>query len=193
VWDKPTALSAADWERVRLHPYYSERVLAGSPVLAPFGRLAGLHHERLDARGYHRGVGASQLPIAARLVAAADCFAALTEARAHRPARTPAEAARELEADVAAGRLDRDAVEAICGTAGEAVWIPTAWPAGLSDREVEVLRLVARGHKEKNVAAALHISASTVHTHVLHVYDKIGVRSRAAAALFAMEHHLLEG
>jgi HD-GYP domain-containing protein (c-di-GMP phosphodiesterase class II)/DNA-binding CsgD family transcriptional regulator len=191
VWDKPGALTSADWERVRLHPYYSERVLAGSAVLAPFGRLAGLHHERLDAGGYHRGVGAGQLPAPARLLAAADCFAALTEARAHRPARTPAEAARELGADVSAGRLDRDAVAAICDTAGEAVRVPTAWPAGLSDREVEVLRLMARGQTDKNIAAALHISASTVHTHVLHVYDKIGVRSRAAAALFAMEHHLL--
>jgi HD-GYP domain-containing protein (c-di-GMP phosphodiesterase class II) len=171
VWDKPTALSAADWERVRLHSYYSERVLSGSTVLAPFGRLAGLHHERLDADGYHRGLGAGQLPMAARLVAAADCFAAITEARAHRPGRTPGEAARELEADVAAGRLDRDAVTAICDTAGEAVRVPTAWPAGLSDREVEVLRLVARGHREKDIAAELHISASTVHTHVLHVYD----------------------
>ena len=192
VWDKPSALTAADWERVRLHPYYSERVLAGSAVLAPFGRLAGLHHERLDAGGYHRGVGAGQLPMPARLVAAADCFAAMTEARAHRPARTPSDAARELEAEVAAGRLDRDAVSAVCDTAGVAVRVPSVWPAGLSDREVEVLRLLARGHTEKDIAAALHISPSTVHTHVLHVYDKIGVRSRAAAALFAMEHHLVE-
>jgi HD-GYP domain-containing protein (c-di-GMP phosphodiesterase class II)/DNA-binding CsgD family transcriptional regulator len=191
VWDKPTALSSADWERVRLHPYYSERVLAGSTVLGPFGRLAGLHHERLDAGGYHRGVGAGQLPVAARLVAAADCFAAMTEPRPYRPARDAAEAARELGAEVAAGRLDRDAVEAICDTAGEAVRVPAAWPAGLSEREVEVLRLMAKGHTEKDIAAALHISTSTVHTHVLHVYDKIGVRSRAAAALFAMEHHLL--
>ena len=193
VWDKPGRLTAADWERVRLHPYYSERVLAGSAVLAPFGRLAGLHHERLDAAGYHRGVGAGQLPMAARLVAAADCFAAMTEARAHRPARTSSEAARELEAEVAAGRLDRDAVAAVCDTAGVAVRVPSAWPAGLSDREVDVLRLLARGHKEKDISAALHISASTVHTHVLHVYDKAGVRSRAAAALFAMQHHLLDG
>jgi HD-GYP domain-containing protein (c-di-GMP phosphodiesterase class II)/DNA-binding CsgD family transcriptional regulator len=192
VWDKPAALNAADWERVRLHPYYSERVLAGSAVLAPFGRLAGLHHERLDASGYHRGVGVGQLPTPARLVAAADCFAALTEARAHRPARTAAEAAGELEVDVTSGRLDRDAVAAVCGVAGVTVRVPIAWPAGLSDREVEVLRLLARGSKEKDIAAALHVSASTVHTHILHVYDKAGVRSRAAAALFAMEHHLLE-
>jgi HD-GYP domain-containing protein (c-di-GMP phosphodiesterase class II)/DNA-binding CsgD family transcriptional regulator len=192
VWDKAGALNAADWERVRLHPYYSERVLAGSAVLARYGRLAGLHHERLDAGGYHRGVGAGQLPMAARLVAAADCFAALTEARAHRAARGPAEAARELEADVAAGRLDRQAVAAVCDMAGVAVRVPTAWPAGLSDREVEVLRLLARGQKEKDIAALLHISASTVHTHVLHIYDKVGARSRAGAALFAMEHRLLE-
>ena len=114
VWDKPGALNAAEWERVRLHAYYSERVLAASPVLAPLGALAGLHHERLDGSGYHRGAPAGQLPEAARILAAADCFAALTEPRPYRPARSPEAAATELAGEVAAGRLDRDAVAAVC-------------------------------------------------------------------------------
>jgi len=192
VWDKPTSLNPADWERVRLHGYYSERVLARSAVLAPFGRLAGLHHERLDASGYHRGVDAAQLPMPARLLAAADCFVAMTEARAWRPARTASEAANELAGEVTAGRLDRQAVEAVCDMSGVAVRVTTSWPAGLSDREVEVLRLLARGQREKDIAAALHVSPSTVHTHVVHCYAKIGVKSRAAAALFAMERRLLD-
>jgi len=192
VWDKPGSLNAADWERVRLHAYYSERVLAGSAVLSSLGRLAGLHHERLDASGYHRGQVAGQLPVTARILAAADCFAAMTEARPHRLARTPADAGTVLATEVAAGRLDRDAVEAVCDSAGVTIRVVTAWPAGMSDREVEVLRLLARGQREKDIAGVLHISASTVHTHVMHVYEKIGVSSRAAAALFAMEHRLLE-
>ena len=192
VWDKPAALNPADWERVRLHSYYSERVLAGSAVLGPYGRLAGLHHERIDGSGYHRGAAGGQLPMTARLVAAADCFVGLTEARAYRPARAPADAARQLGVEVADGRLDRAAVEAVCETAGVPVRLRAVWPAGLSDREVDVLRLVARGHAEKDIAARLHVSPSTVHTHVLHVYEKVGVHSRAAAALFAMEHHLVE-
>ena len=49
----------------------------------------------------------------------------------------------------------------------------------------------ARGCSEKTIAATLFISSGTVHTHVVHVYEKIGVSTRAAAALFAMEHDLL--
>jgi DNA-binding NarL/FixJ family response regulator len=65
-------------------------------------------------------------------------------------------------------------------------------PAGLSDREVEVLRLVARGLSNREVADRLTVSRRTAEHHVQHIYDKIGVSSRAAAALFAMEHDLLE-
>jgi HD-GYP domain-containing protein (c-di-GMP phosphodiesterase class II)/DNA-binding CsgD family transcriptional regulator len=192
VWDKPGPLSAAEWERVRLHAYYSERVLTASPVLAPLGRLAGAHHERLDGSGYHRGSSGPGLPRAARFLAAADALAAMTEPRAHRPARTVGEAVAELAAGAGAGLFDRDAVAAVCEVAGVPVAVRPAWPAGLTDREVEVLRLLARGALKKQVARRLGIGAGTVHTHVTHIYEKIGVNSRAAAALFAMEHQLLE-
>jgi HD-GYP domain-containing protein (c-di-GMP phosphodiesterase class II) len=72
IWDKRGRLTHAEWERVRLHPHFSERVLRLTPLLAPLGRLAGLHHERLDGTGYHRGVGAPMLSRAARIRAAAD-------------------------------------------------------------------------------------------------------------------------
>ena len=55
IWDKPGPLSAGERERVRLHPYYTERVLERSRALAPLAPLAGAHHERLDGSGYHRG------------------------------------------------------------------------------------------------------------------------------------------
>ena len=77
-------LTDDEWERVRLHPYFTERVLARSPSLARLGVTAGLHHERLDGSGYHRGATASQIEPAARLLAAADMYCALTEQRAHR-------------------------------------------------------------------------------------------------------------
>src|SRR5262249_49998603 len=54
VWEKSGTLDYSQWERVRLHPYYTERVLARSPRLAAVGRLGALHHERLDGSGYHR-------------------------------------------------------------------------------------------------------------------------------------------
>ncbi|MCY1020102.1 HD domain-containing phosphohydrolase [Pyxidicoccus sp. MSG2] len=193
LWDKPGPLNAAEWERVRLHPYYTERVLARSPLLAPLGALAGAHHERLDGSGYHRNAPAALLTLPARILAAADCYHALTEARPHRPAHTPDDAARELEAEVSARRLDAEASRAVLEAAGHRARRKRgAWPAGLSDREVEVLRLVARGCSNKEVAQQLSISARTVQHHTVHIYDKLCVSTRAAAALFAMENDLLK-
>ena len=65
------------------------------------------------------------------------------------------------------------------------------WPGNLSDREVQVLRLAARGRPNREIATTLHISENTVHHHVKRIYDKIGVSTRAGAALFAMEHDLV--
>ena len=193
LWDKPGPLSAAEWERVRLHPYYTERVLARSPLLAPLGVLAGAHHERLDGSGYHRNAPAVLLGLPARLLAAADCYHALTEARPHRPARSPDEAAKTLEEEVSARRLDGEAVRVVLEAAGHSAKRKRgAWPGGLSDREVEVLRLVAQGCSNKEVAQRLSISARTVQHHTIHIYDKLGVSTRAAAALFALENDLLK-
>lgn len=192
IWDKPGPLGRAEWERVRLHAYHTERVLAPSPTFAPLARLAGAHHERCDGTGYHRGTAASGLDARIHALAAADVYCALTEERPHRPALPPAEAARELDAIASRGSLDRDAVAAVCAVAGHAVKPrPTEWPNGLSDREVDVLRLLARGLSKKEIAAKLFIATGTVHTHVVHIYDKVGVRSRAGVAMFAMTHGIV--
>jgi DNA-binding NarL/FixJ family response regulator len=127
---------------------------------------------------------------AARVLAAADAYHAMGEPRPHRPALDPAAASRALAGEVAAGRLDRDAVRAVCDAAGVKP-APTAAPRGLSDREVEVLRLLARGHSNKEIAATLGISPRTAQHHVIHIYQKIEVSSRAAAALLATELGLL--
>jgi DNA-binding CsgD family transcriptional regulator len=192
IWDKPGPLTTAEWERVRLHTYYSERVLTSTPLLAELGRLAGLHHERLDGSGYHRGATASALPPVARLLAAADVYQALTEPRPHRPAFPPSAARTLLGDEARAGRLDSEAVDAVLVGAG----LPRSgrrrsWPAGLTDREVEVLRLLARGRSAKAIASELYISLRTANHHVEHIYAKVGVASRAGAALFAMENDLL--
>lgn len=192
IWNKPAALSRSEWERVRLHPYQAERVLAQTPLLAAVAQIAGTHHERLDGSGYHRGAAAAQITMPARLLAAADAYHALCEDRPHRAALAADAAAGELQRMAQAGVLDRDAVRAVCEAAGHRVKKRTGgWPAGLSDREVEVLRLLARGQSEKQIAKALFISPGTVHTHVVHIYEKIQVSTRAGAALFAMEHDLL--
>jgi HD-GYP domain-containing protein (c-di-GMP phosphodiesterase class II) len=192
VWERPRALTSTQWEQVRLHPYHGERILARSAVLAPLARIAGMHHERQDGSGYHRGVAGAAIPAPARLLAAADAYQAMTQDRPHRAAVARAAAARELEAAARAGRFDPECVRAVVQVAGQRPSrARSPWPRGLSDREVEVLRLVADGRSNRQIAAALVISPRTAEHHVQHVYAKIGVSTRAAAAMFAMEHGLL--
>jgi HD-GYP domain-containing protein (c-di-GMP phosphodiesterase class II) len=192
IWDKPGRLSDGEWERVRLHPYYSERILERSPALKPLAPCAGMHHERLDGSGYHRASHRAEISHDARVLAAADAYQAMTQPRAFREPLSPARAAEELEAEVHAGRLDADAVHGVLTAAGHQPHRTASWPAGLSDREVEVLRLICRGGTKKEVALLLKISPSTVDHHVRHIYDKLGVTTRAGATLFAVEKDLLQ-
>ncbi len=190
VWQRPGPLSADESEQVRLHPYHTERVLSRSPFLRSFARLAGGHHERLDGSGYHRGASASELGPLGRLLAAADVYHAMLEPRPHRPALTPQRAAAELADEARGGRLDPEAVTAVLAGAGQRA-PALERPGGLTDRESEVLCLVARGLQTKQVARALGISVKTADHHIQAAYRKLGVSSRAAATLVAMEHGLL--
>jgi HD-GYP domain-containing protein (c-di-GMP phosphodiesterase class II) len=193
VWAKPGPLTTGEWEQVRLHSYHSERIMASTPALAPIAALVGRHHERLDGSGYHRGCRAGDLGVAARVLAAADAYQAMTQHRPHRPARSPDRAAEELQGGVSAGRFDPDVVGAVLEAAGGPPVrrrSPTA-PGGLTHREVEVLGLVAQGLSNPEIGQRLGISRRTAEHHVQHIYTKIGVSTRAAAALFALEHSLL--
>jgi HD-GYP domain-containing protein (c-di-GMP phosphodiesterase class II) len=192
IWDHPGRLSAEQWERVRLHPYLSERVLRRCALLAPFADLAAAHHERVDGSGYHRGVARDRLDVGARLLAAADAYHAMIEDRPHRPALSGADAATQLRDEADAGRFGSVEVNAVLDAADQAGRpVTSSHPAGLTDREVEVLRLIARGSANKQVAAKLGIATKTVGHHVEHIYAKAGVATRAGATLFAMEHGLL--
>src|SRR5213082_369771 len=97
IWEKPGALGFGEWERVRLHPHFTERAFAQSQALAPIGLLAGSHHERLDGSGYHRGLRGSAVDRTGRILAAADCYTAMRQARPYRPALEPAAAEAELK------------------------------------------------------------------------------------------------
>jgi DNA-binding NarL/FixJ family response regulator len=66
-----------------------------------------------------------------------------------------------------------------------------AWPAGLTAREIEVLRLLARGMSNRQIANQLVVTPKTVANHLEHIYTKIGVSSRAAATLFASQRGLV--
>ena len=192
VWNKREALTPDELEQVRLHPYFTERVLARPQPLRELGRLGALHHERLDGSGYPRGAPARELPPTARILAAADAYRRFTETRPHRPAWSPAAAAERLEDEARSGRLDPDAVAAVlAGTGHETGPVQAPRPAGLSDREVEVLMLLARGLVTKQVAHELGISVKTADNHIQHIYGKVGVSTRAGATMFAMEHGLV--
>ena len=192
IWEKPGPLGFGEWERVRLHPHFSERAFAQSAALAPIGMLAGTHHERLDGSGYHRGTRGPALDQASRILATADCYAAMREARPHRPALDAPAAEAELLREADAGRLDQEAVDAVLAAAGHpARQRPRELPAGLTERELEVLLVLVHGRSNQEIAADLGISAKTVGHHVQHVYEKAGVRSRAAATLWAFENDLV--
>jgi HD-GYP domain-containing protein (c-di-GMP phosphodiesterase class II)/DNA-binding CsgD family transcriptional regulator len=192
IWGKPSALTDGEWERVRLHPYYTERIFARSRPLAQLGAIGALHHERLDGSGYHRALPAPLLSPLVRILTAADVYHAMTEPRPHRAALPSEAAADALRREVRLGRLDGEAVHAVLAVAGHRVSATRrAWVAGLSDREVEVLRLVARGLSNQQIAARLSISKQTAGHHIRHIYDKIDVSTRAAATFFAMQHNLV--
>jgi putative nucleotidyltransferase with HDIG domain len=192
VWARPGPLRTTEWEHVRLHAYHGERMLSRSSVLAPLARLVGMHHERQDGSGYHRGALGRDIPPEARILAAADVFHALVEPRPYRGAFDLEVASEFVRAEARVGRLDGDAVRVVLSAAsGGADRKRRAWPAGLTDRQVDVLRLLAQGLSNKEIARRLVVSPRTAEHHVQDVYLKIGVNSRAGAALFALEHGLL--
>jgi HD-GYP domain-containing protein (c-di-GMP phosphodiesterase class II) len=191
IWDKPGLLTDAEWERVRLYPYWTDRMLHRITDLGSPRQIAARHHERLDGSGYPSGLRADSLTMADRLLAAADVYHAMTEPRSHRPALDPAAAADQVSAEVAAGRLDADAVSAVLSAAGHRSSVRPDRPDGLTVREVEVLGLLARGHTTRQIARTLAVTPKTAANHVEHIYTKIRVSSRAAATLYATRHGLV--
>lgn len=191
IWAKAAPLAALEWEQVRLHAYHGERILSRSEALQPASELAALHHERQDGSGYHRRLRGNALPAEARLLAAADVFVALGQERPHRPARDGDAAAAALRDEAKAGRLDPEFVAAVLAAAGAQQSVRQAWPDGLTGRQVEVLRLLARGLSNREIGERLTISPRTAEHHVQDAYARIGVSTRAAAAIYALEHGLL--
>jgi HD-GYP domain-containing protein (c-di-GMP phosphodiesterase class II) len=190
IWDKPGPLTETEFERVRLHPYLTDRMLARIPALSRIREIAARHHERLDGSGYPRRLTAALLTPPDLLIAAADVYHALTS-RPHRPPLDAGHAADELRDQVRRGLLDGEAANAVLRVAGHRASPRQGWPGGLTGREVEVLRLLARGHPNKQIAQRLAVSPKTVSNHVEHIYAKLHVSSRAAATLFATQHGLM--
>ncbi|MCT7658292.1 HD domain-containing phosphohydrolase [Mycobacterium deserti] len=189
IWSKPAALSMAEFERVRLHPYLTERILSQVSGLRSVAAVAANHHECLDGSGYPRGLSARELAMPDRLLACAVSYQAALEPRPYREALGPAGAARRLRERVRDGELDPVAAAAVLQAAGQE---PRSKPRphGLTAREVEVLRMVAQGSTNKEIAAHLVLSEKTVRNHVERTYAKIGVSNRIGASMYALEHGL---
>ena len=191
IWDKAGPLAAGERERVRMQPYLTGRMLQQSPALAPLGAIAVQQRERLDGSGYPLGLSGAAISRPGRILGAADAYQSMLEPRPHRPAHSTEAAAAELQAEVKAGRLDADAVSAVLVAGGHRVGRRREGPAGLTTREIDVLRLLARGLSSKEISAELVISPKTARNHIEHIYTKTGATSRVTASLFAMHHGLL--
>jgi HD-GYP domain-containing protein (c-di-GMP phosphodiesterase class II) len=190
IWSKPGSLTAGEFERVRLHPYLTVRILNQVPGLGRLAEVAGNHHECLNGSGYPRGLAATALSLPDRILAAAVSYQSGCEPRPYREEMSPGAAVRRLQQRVRAGELDPVAVEAVLHAAGRPAQRPTSRPGGLTPREIEVLCLVARGASNKEIAAALVISEKTARNHVERTYAKIGVSNRIGASMYALRQGL---
>jgi putative nucleotidyltransferase with HDIG domain len=191
IWAHPGPLDWSAWERVRLHSHYTGRVLGAIESLAEVADIAAAAHERLDASGYPQRRKTHSLSCAARVLAAADMAFAMSEDRPYRPALGPETIAREMIAEAAEGRLDAKAVDAVLASLGLPNRTAPANSHGLSERELQVAQLLARGKSNKEIASQLYISPRTVQVHLARIFDKLGVRSRAGAAIWLIEHDLV--
>ena len=99
---------------------------------------------------------------------------------------------RRLHERVDAGQLDAAAVQAVLQAAGHRAGRASVRPGGLTPREVDVLRMVARGMSNKEIAETLVISAKTARNHVERTYAKIGASNRIGASMYALRHGLVD-
>lgn len=191
IWEKQGPFDDAERDHAHSHAFHGARVLGRIGAYADEARMVGLHHERCDGSGYPMGAAVTSNERGARVLACADAFRARTEARPHRHAATPSEAADELRREVHEGKLCGRALDLVLAVAGVRSKTPSRPPSGLTDREVDVLSHLARGLTNKEIAVALGIATKTAQHHVEHIYAKIAVSTRAAAALFAVRHDLV--
>lgn len=190
---KEPELSDGEWERLRLHPYYAERVLDRVAQLKALASTVGAHHERFDGKGYHRQLSGAQIPLAARILGLAQGYAL-----ALRRLGEEASSDRALShlRETVGSEVDPDCFEALSGVEPNRASVATraasdARAERLTSREIEVLQQVASGLGNRQIAQALVISEKTVESHLEHVFDKLGVSTRTAAVVFAVHNGLI--
>jgi HD-GYP domain-containing protein (c-di-GMP phosphodiesterase class II) len=194
ILDKHGPLTRSEFDRIEHHPMFTEQMLSRSPALAALNPVAGAHHEKADGSGYHKGLQGEATDRVARVLTATDMYVGLTTERADRPAFSATHAATELRELASRGVLERETTDAVLMAAGHRTpRTPTRpqYPGGLTSREVEVLHLAALGLTTQAIADRLYISPKTADHHIQNVYSKIEVRTRAAAALWAMQNDIV--
>lgn len=100
ILDKPGKLDAEEWAAVQAHAGYTEAILGRIGAFAELARVSGAHHERLDGKGYPRGLGAADIGLETRIITCADIFDAITAARPYRGAVPVPETLEMMSANV---------------------------------------------------------------------------------------------
>ena len=190
IWEKKGPLSTAESERLRMYPYLTGRILSRVGGLESVVSVATKHEERIDGSGFPRGLTSTELTAQDRLLAAAVAYHQLREPRPDQRDVDPRDAANQLRQEARAGHLDAESVEAVLAAAGHRASRRAPFSAGLTAREVEILRLVAQGRSNREIAAELFIAEKTARNHVERVYTKLGVNNRTQATLAAIDRGL---
>ncbi|MBI4328850.1 MAG: HD domain-containing protein, partial [Chloroflexi bacterium] len=173
--DKSGPLSEVEREQVKLHPYYTQLILSRVPALQPVAAVAGMHHEWLNGQGYHQGLFQAGIPTAARIVAVTDAYLELAHAGPGRRGVGADEALSLMQQQVRT-RFDPACFEALAAEVRSTAPQPSRrqeWPKDLTEREVDVLRLVSQGLSRREVAQQLVVSEHTVRHHLESIYGKI--------------------
>jgi HD-GYP domain-containing protein (c-di-GMP phosphodiesterase class II) len=193
ILEKGEHRSNSEWETYRLHPYYTQRILERVGALQELAQAAAAHHEWMNGQGYHRQLCGEQIPFHGRILAVANTYARLIQQQGDK--KDPAEVLRKMRS-LLGSQFDRRCYDALVTsvTAGDSLGqflLRSRKVDVLTEREIEVLCLLAQGRNTPQIARALDISRKTVEHHLSHIYSKIGVTCRTAAVVYAVQQGLV--
>jgi HD-GYP domain-containing protein (c-di-GMP phosphodiesterase class II) len=186
--------SSSEWETYRLHPYYTQRILERVPALQELAQAASAHHEWINGQGYHRQLTGEQIPLHGRILAVANTYVRLIQEQED---QTDQEEVLHTIHTLVGTQFDSVCYEALVTSITKENGLKSITPRprknvdNLTEREIEVLSLLAQGHNTPQIAQNLYISKKTVEHHLSHIYNKIGVTSRTAAVVYAVQQGLV--
>ncbi|MCC5815221.1 MAG: HD domain-containing protein [Leptospira sp.] len=192
IIESKSSLKISEKESIRLHPYTTMRILSPTNLPTAVSEIAGTHHERLDGSGYHRSLKDSGISKSSRVLAVADQIVAMRSNRSYRKAFSETELKKEIYKDVKDGKLCKNTVDA--GLESLGYYIKKSKPKnsfGLTEREIEVLQKISQGLTNPEIAKEFKLSPRTIQHHSIHIYNKMGVSSRAGATLLAIQNGII--